>query len=68
MGNHCHAAAEEHVGAHVSRLEILVQMREYFEAVKGVRPDDPLSADVQRHAAEVLFDDLHVSPDSLKYL
>ena len=28
-------------------------MREYFEAVKGVRPDDPLSADVQRHAAEV---------------
>ena len=32
----------------------LPQMREYFEAVKGVRPDDPLSADVQRHAGEVL--------------
>ena len=29
-------------------------MREYFEAVKGVRPDEPLSADVRRHAAEVL--------------
>jgi hypothetical protein len=29
-------------------------MREYFEVVKGVRPDELLSNDVRRHAAEVL--------------
>ena len=28
-------------------------MREYFEDVKGVRPDHPLSADVQKHLVEV---------------
>ncbi len=46
----------------------LTQMREYFEAVKGVRPDDPLSPDVRRHAAEVLSDDLNVSLGLFKEL
>ena len=35
-------------------VRLLAQMREYFEAIKGVRPNKDLSADVRRHAAEVL--------------